>query len=257
MRCDSHTHTHFSDDSDARLHEYCEHALEIGVKCITFTDHIDFNPHDNGYGYYNHEKFFAEFEAVKKRYGDRLILLSGLEFGEPHEYKKEFEQYSAYPYDFMLGTIHFWMDDLFASEVVASGIPCEDAFDVYYMQMKNAIEYGGFDSMAHFDFPKRYYNKLVFDRDTVLDIFELMVKKNILLEINTSGLRKSIGKSLPDDELLELYALAGGKYYTFGSDAHTPLDLYKGFDYAEEKAKKFGLSQVVFIGRNAVRVSEL
>jgi len=84
---DLHVHTHHSCDSKVEIEEYCEKAIQLGLKYICFTDHVDFNKADYGYGYYDASKFFSEFNKAKDKYSGKLNILSGIEFAEPHIHK--------------------------------------------------------------------------------------------------------------------------------------------------------------------------
>ena len=48
------------------------------------------------------------------------------------------------------------------------------------------------------------------------------------LEVNSSGLRQELGKTLPGREVIERFKELGGKYVTVGSDAHCCEDLASG-----------------------------
>ena len=52
-----------------------------------------------------------------------------------------------------------------------------------------------------------------------------MLQKNIVLEINTSSLRKGLSAKMPSDELLEIYKDCGSTFITIGSDLHEVKDL--------------------------------
>lgn len=227
---DLHVHTHHSCDSSVTMKEYCDRAVNIGITHICFTDHVDHNKTDEGYGFYNSQKYFDELSRCRDIYNTNLAILSGIEFSEPHVYKKELEQYCKLPYDFVLGSIHFWMNDLFPSEMVSRSIPLETVFEKYWEQVYAAVCFGGFDSLAHIDFPKRFYKDSVWKKEQMIDIFSAMNKNNISLEINTSSLRKGLNETLPGIQLLDLYKLSGGKNITFGSDSHSVEDLAFGYD---------------------------
>ena len=63
------------------------------------------------------------------------------------------------------------------------------------------VDYGCFDCVAHLDFPKRYYNKLIYSEEKLSQILDIIIKE-ICLEINTSSLRKRIGSAMPDRDML-------------------------------------------------------
>lgn len=232
MITDLHVHTLFSCDSKASMAEYCEIAIKQNIKYICFTDHVDYNKNDIGYGYYNPQAYFEEFNRTQDKYSGKITLLSGVEFSEPHVYKKEFEILSKLPYDFILGSIHYWIGDLFVSDLVIKGITLDEAFDKYWSEVNKAVSYGGFDSLAHIDFPKRYYKNITWNGDIIYDIFKIMVNNNISLEINTSSLRKGLSETMPNKEFINIYEKSGGVNITIGSDAHKTDELAKGYNEA-------------------------
>lgn len=252
---DLHVHTHHSCDSSASIDDYCRKAIENDVKYICFTEHVDFNKADSGYGYYDANKFFDEFNAARHKYSHKLTLLCGIEFSEPHVYKKEFEMYRKLPYDFILGSIHYWIGDMFPSELVKNNIPADIVFEKYWEEVYKAVSYGGFDTLAHMDFPKRYYKKCIWNRAQISDIFKEMIKKDIALEINTSSLRKGLTESMPSKEFLNIYEGMGGEKVTIGADTHSPEELASGYEYADSLISG-KLRNTVYINRKPVYIKE-
>lgn len=61
----------------------------------------------------------------------------------------------------------------------------------YYQIMQKTVELGGFQVLAHLDFPKLFFDKWVIDDDVLDMILSIMIDKNILLEVNTSSLNDS------------------------------------------------------------------
>ncbi|MFN3412040.1 MAG: histidinol-phosphatase HisJ family protein [Exilispira sp.] len=227
---DLHLHTQHSDDSNVTMEQYCKKAMEIYTKVICFTDHVDNNPVDPGYGKFNPDSYFREFYKVKEKYKDNIVLLSGVEFSEPHIYQKEFEKIRKYPFDYIIGSIHIFYNNMFISEMVKNNIPIEVVYENYWKAIYEMVEFGGFDSIGHLDFPKRYFGKLLYDEKMLEDILKKAVKKNIILEINTSSLRKGLNQPMPCEDLLKIYYKIGGRYLTIGSDSHNLEDLAKDID---------------------------
>jgi histidinol-phosphatase (PHP family) len=142
--CDMHVHTVFSCDSKASLSSYCEQAIRQNIGCVCFTDHVDFNPNDYGFGYYKPYAFFSDFLRARDQYGGKVRLLCGVEFSEPHLYPAEFERCRKEPYDFIIGSVHYWHEDLFPSEMVKHGVPLETCYEKYWGQVLAAVRFGGF-----------------------------------------------------------------------------------------------------------------
>ena len=64
-------------------------AQGAGLRGIAVTDHVDFNPADEGCGFYRPAEHVAAVEAARAEY-PKLEILAGLEIGEPHRYPQEF-----------------------------------------------------------------------------------------------------------------------------------------------------------------------
>jgi len=221
-------------------------AIKKGVNVICFTDHIDYNANDMGRGYYKANEFFNNFWYLKEKYEAELTLLCGIEFSEPHLHQAQLAEYAKLPYDYILGSVHFWYKDMFPTQMIEAKIPVEVCYKHYWDEVLSAVKAGGFDVIAHLDFPKRYYGELQFDTEILHEICREMVKNNICLEINTSSLRRNSTGSMPDREILSIYKSCSGKYVTIGSDAHNPRDLAADIAYAKNLIDYFGFTEIYF-----------
>lgn len=244
MRVDSHVHTEFSCDSKAKMEDYCKKAVKNQVEILFFTDHIDFNKQDFGYGYYDVDGYFTAYEKVREKYKGRLKVMAGIEFSEPHLFTEEFRRMADYPFDYMIGSIH-WTNNFFPGYKTES-YSVEDYFKWYWEDVLAAVTFGEFDSLGHIDFPKRYFKHLVFDQKKIEEIFRIMVKKSMPLEINTSSLRKGLDETMPNEQWLKLYKNCGGQLITIGSDSHVVEDLSADYDYVMNQVNKIGLLPVYF-----------
>lgn len=253
MNIDMHVHTEFSCDSEAKMEKYMEIANIKKVDVLCFTDHVDYNKNDYGYQYYNPEQYFIGVENVKKKCCGNCKILSGIEFSEPHLYRSQFEDLKKYPYDYVIGSIH-WIGDMFPCKEVREKYRAKEFYELYWKEVLKAVQTDGFDGLGHIDFPKRYYGEVVYEKEMIQQIFESMLKKGVVLEINTSSIRKGIDKTMPDIELLQLYKDCGGKYVTTGSDAHNEVDLALDLSMADELISKTGLKKVYFVNREMIRV---
>lgn len=255
--CDLHVHSKYSCDSQAELEGYCLEAIDKGINIVCFTEHLDGNPVDRGYDYYKRQEFVNDFLLLKEKYKDKVMLLCGLEFSEPHLYQDSLSAYSLLPYDFILGSVHYWYQDMNPSQMVREAVPVDICFDYYWKAVLETAKAGGFDCLGHIDFPKRYYNHLLYDRDMVYEICKALVKNNIYLEINTSPIRRGMNVSMPDRDILSIYKDCGGKFVTIGSDAHSVHDLGADNEYAKALIKELDLVEVVFINRKPYLVKQL
>jgi histidinol-phosphatase (PHP family) len=253
MKIDMHVHTEFSCDSKAKMEKYIEVAMQKNVDGICFTDHVDYNIEDFGFGFYNKYKYFEAINQYKTN--AKCMLLSGIEFSEPHLYKREFEELSQIPYDFIIGSIH-WIGNLFPCKEVRERYSAKEFYSMYWDEVLKTVEYGGFQCLGHIDFPKRYYGEIVYEESQMKKIFDTMLNNNIVLEVNTSSIRKGVLESMPGLELLQIYKECGGKYVTIGSDAHIEDDLAADFGQVEELIGQVGLEKVYFKDKKIIKSLE-
>ena len=86
-------------------------------------------------------------------------------------------------------------------------------------------------------------------------ILSLLAEKDKALEINTSGLRQKLKRTLPDESIVMRYKELGGKLITIGSDAHYAKHLGLGIGKAMDMAKRCGFDSVaLFQSRNPMEI---
>lgn len=252
MKADLHVHTGFSCDSEAKMRDYILEAQNKGIDWICFTDHVDYNKNDYGCGYYSPSAYFEEFK--KQLHSETGIkVCTGIEFSEPHLYGDKLKELAQYPYDFILGSIH-WIGDMFPCQKVREQYSAKEFYTLYWQEVYKTVNHGGFDCLGHIDFPKRYYGEIYYQENMLNEIFKIMMEKDIILEINTSSLRKGLSDTMPGRELLEIYKGNGGKYVTIGSDAHEIQDLGADNHVAKGLIKNFDLQEVVYEKRKRIVV---
>ena len=252
---DMHIHTKYSSDSDEEFSAYISQAQMMGVKAMCFSEHVDNNPEDHGVGYYDSTVFFEEFNKVKAETKD-VELLSGIEFDCPHCYQKELADLSCLPYDCIIGSVHYCnlSPNSFFSDLIKNGVTAEDCFAAYWNELLKCVSVGGFDVLGHIDIPKRYFKTLIYDETALREILYTMISNDIILEINTSSLRKGLSDVMPENDILKLYRDEGGKYVTIGSDAHTASELSAGNTTALSLIRSVGLCETVFRKRKMIIV---
>lgn len=230
MKIDLHVHSTFSSDAKAPLEGMCLSAINKGLSIICFTEHFDMNPNDQGYNFFNYQKYAETIKMIREKYSDKIKILKGLEFAEPHLYKKELEYFNTLDFDFILGSIHWVGNNWIGDKVYQNNHTLEELFNSQYSETLKASESGLFDSLAHFDFPKRYLLNKFEPENIIKEILKNLIKKNISLEINTSPLRKNYSEYYPSRKILNHYSDLGGKYITVGSDAHDTDEIGSDMD---------------------------
>jgi len=274
---DSHIHSKNSPDSKQTLDEICLAAIEKGVKGIAITDHANmdllsarfFGEIDN---YQNIKNSIEDIYAAREKYKDKLQIFAGVEIGEYLHAPKESERIlQMADYDIILGSVHYvkaakW--DLAYSKVVFDETVSEEEVTeyirLYFEEMQEMIDKLDFDVLAHLTCPLRYINgryKRNYDisgfYDTIKEILQKIIDKNIGLEVNTAGLMPAFETGLcPEEEILKLYYDLGGRTITLGSDAHRSVNIILGFEEAIEILKKIGFEYYCYYKkRQAKKVS--
>ncbi len=248
MFCDLHVHSRHSYDGGEEMAAFCERAITLGLTHLCFTDHIDMNPLDSGCGIYDFDAYFEEFYRVRDRFADKLVVLSGLEFAEAHIYRDLFDSIKRYPFDYILGSMH-WTHGHYPSTYATCGWTLEQAYGYYWEEMEKMVAFGGFSAISHFDLPKRYLKKLHYDPERILRILKTAVNNGLVLEVNTSSLRTGASEGMPGQELLALYKQAGGTHVMTGSDAHFVRDLGAGIAQTRQQLKTMNLQTGYFKNR--------
>jgi histidinol-phosphatase (PHP family) len=255
MLFDCHLHSAISSDSKSTIDEMCRAAIKKGVSTICFTEHVDMNPTDTNYLFYDHERYCAQIESARKAYGNSLEILQGIEFAEPHLYPRDFETMTKKGFDFILGSVHSFGGTWAGAPDVRAKYSPEQISEKHYRETLKMVEFGGFDSLAHMDFPRRYVQECTEPEELIRRILSTLVKSGISLELNSSPLRKGLAFSLPSPSILRAYAAAGGKRVTMGSDGHASAEIRSGFDHLIAQAAAFGLEPVIYRGRKPCRAS--
>ncbi|MGN0375054.1 MAG: histidinol-phosphatase HisJ family protein [Butyrivibrio sp.] len=240
---DYHIHTHFSSDSKVNPKEYIEKAIQLGMKEICFTDHMDMDyPPENGVEMFrvDIDKYFEELSRLRWLYRDRIKIKIGIELGvNPSIYDANREFIQAHPFDFIIGSSHIVNGiDPYYPYYWENRTPRECIMEYYEAILKNVTFYNDYDVYGHLDYVRRY----VPDKSYVYvdeDFYEItdMILKNIIargrgIELNTRSLADGFTTYIPTISLLERYRKLGGEIVTVGSDSHSLSNLGYGFKTA-------------------------
>lgn len=248
---DYHIHTTFSCDARSTLDAMCQRAIELGLQEIAFTEHADFEHLDICYRYFEPATYFQAIEAARQRYGDCLTIRAGVEVGEPHRYPDETaELLDAYPFDFVLGSLH-WVDGhLSFRQGFFDGRPAEVALRSYFEELAHMCEVGDFDVLAHLDLPKRHIarNNGTFDPEPYEDLIRAalrsLIERGKGIEVNCSGLRYPMREPLPGLTVVQWYRELDGEILTVGTDAHSTSHLGPGIEHGLDIAREAGFQTV-------------
>src|SRR5688572_8209222 len=88
----------------------CRAAIAAGVTEIAFTDHLDHQPADPGFGYYQPEAYLEAVAAVREQFAGQLTVLAGVEVDFNERIAPPVERFlKRYGdrYDFIIGSVHY------------------------------------------------------------------------------------------------------------------------------------------------------
>ena len=253
---DQHIHSKYSQDGHHDIMEIAQRAVERGMRGITITDHFDLCDAEIGYRFYMdcEQERRRAFEQAREAYADRLEIRWGIEVGHPYlmpEVAQAF--FSSRQFDFVLGAVHFLRGDRDIYLIDYSSPAVVDAvLKEYFTDMLELLRFGGFDSLAHLDYPLRVMNgkipaPTVAGYQAYIDpILQEVVRQDISLEINTRGFMDWKKRQEPEDWVLARYYELGGRRITIGSDAHVLGAVGFDIDRAIEKAKEIGFTELMF-----------
>jgi len=225
----------------------CERALEVGLPAIAFTEHADWAIVHEGQHPVDIEGYLDAVERCRARFKS-LRILSGVELGEPHRFRRETaEVLAAGPLDQVLGSVH---SVRIGGELVDAsqfrrrpGIDFTEAVREYLRETLAMVESDqAFETLAHLDYPKRYwpegaapYREEDFQGE-IRAVLAAAARTGRVLEVNTTR-----GHVLcPDLKVVRWWREAGGQAVSFGSDAHQPDKVAEGFTIATQMVQSAG-----------------
>ncbi len=258
---DSHTHSCFSHDGTDSVSLLCSHAVEIGLYALTITDHFECNIVEERNYMQALNDSYNETKRTATTFEDKLRVFKGIELGQATQNLKAAESIlSQCDFDFVLGSMHnirglqdFYLLDYDKLEI-------HDLLSTYFDELLELVAWGKFDSLSHLTYPLRYitgehHTQVSYDlyKDRVDSVLKALIEQNKALELNTSGLRQAIGKTLPCPQVIKRFRELGGQYLTVGSDAHRHADIGSGLEAGYEIAQQAGFSHItIFINREPV-----
>ena len=258
MKADLHNHTTLCNHASGTIEQYIEAAIKNGTKYYGFSDHapMDFEPE-----YRMSFKQMNEYEEAvlkaKEKYKNECEILLGYEV----DYIKGHvdERVLNADVDYLIGSVHFidkWGFDNpeFIGKYEDENI--DEIWQEYFNAVEEMVRTNFFDIVGHFDLIKVFK---FMPKKEILPMAKnalLAIKKaDMVLELNSAGIRKPVGEAYPSlDILKEAHKL--GIEITFGSDAHTPEQVSQNSKKIIKMAQDVGYKQcVIFKKRKKIFIN--
>lgn len=258
---DGHVHSEYSWDAPyASMEQACRRAVELGLPSIAFTDHADFTPRRIADAATPQEwkrplladrvltppppdvaRYLRSIDACRARF-PRLRILSGIELGEPHRHRQRVAQVlDGAGFERILASVHT-LPGAAGATTVDAAFETEPAHQVvrrYLAEVHRLMQaFTGFYVLAHIDYAARFWPQAAgehrvtdFEED-YRAVLAVLAAADKVLEVNTN--RRF------DPHLLRWWRLEGGQAVVFGSDAHRPEQVARGFAEASALAAAAG-----------------
>ena len=256
LPADLHMHTPLCRHAVGEPVAYAQHALEIGLTEIGFSDHSPM-PRDDFDNWRMLDQQLDEYVAkvrLAQQSFPQLAIRLALEVDYLPGHEDWIRQLAArHPWDYFIGSVHYVSDawDI-DNPAKLSEWKKRDAYEVwrlYFDRLTLAAESKLFDIIGHADLPKKFGIRPTQPCAPLYEKFlTAAAQASCAIELNTAGLRKECREIYPSAELLQL-AFQKKVPITFGSDAHAPAEVGMNFAEAVALARSTGYRETYRFNR--------
>lgn len=244
----------------------CAAAVALGLPAIAFTEHWDPTPCPIEPAAIPHlppliggmvspegvflppsldvEGYTACLTECRERF-PQLRILSGVELGEPHWWPDALAALvRRADFDRILGSVHCveidgryqYVDDLYTHQTPG------EVVRTYLAEVLRLVESpSAFAVLAHIDYPVRNWPQAIAGVYRV-EAFEHEYR-TVLRALARSGRALEVNTTIPlHAQIVRWWREEGGKAISFGSDAHEPTDVARGFGEAALMAGASGFA---------------
>lgn len=240
-------HSDNSPDGSNSVIELCESAVLKGLSYMAVTDHCEVDSFYKDRFNIGYRQSYIQAKKAVSIFDGQLFVRAGVELGQATSELSIAESVTALNYDFVLGSMHALPGKADFAFLSYGEADVKQLFADYLKELARLVEWGGFSSLAHLTYPLRYINgenghhlKTEEFGEEIESLLRELIKREIALEINTSGLRQKLGTTMPDLFCLKLYKSLGGELLTLGSDSHRSTDVGAGIKEGVEIAMEAG-----------------
>lgn len=233
---DYHVHSNHSCDGKSTIFETCQKAIELGIEEIGFSEHMDFEPKDWGFGFFNYERYSSEINSAQEFFEGRLVIRRGIEVDYQYCFEDDVREWLQNKrFDFVIGSVHYLNHEFISRRLVVEK-DLGEIYHAYFDGVKQSIESRLFHVVGHFDLVGRYVEDEKFRLkrsdywENVKMTLEEIAEKGLYLEINSKGLSEPLGDMIPGKEIVNEYVKNGGKLISIGSDAHSIEEVGSGIE---------------------------
>lgn len=258
----------------------CAQAVRAGISAICFTEHVDFDPQNPHYGFYDYANVLREIEAARRKAGKSVKIRIGVELDlQPPFLEQAAEFLAGKQFDLVLGSFHFLNQEFVGtaayfrtfqprSEAEGEKVPysgnyreavtgiessiIEKGIAAYFRTLMEIARNAEFDVLAHVDLIKWQMAAswgdqiLAAHEEEARTILRVLAQRGKGIEVNTKGLRYTCNEMFPTLALLKAFKEMGGEIVTVGSDAHRAEEVGMGIVQAYDMVRAAGFRHITF-----------
>lgn len=269
ISADIHTHTDYF-HGRSTIEEMYAKAQEIGLKYYGFSEHTPlpegfscllYKEGDMNEAFHHYaQDVLALKEKIKQNHTEshpKILLGMELDF-TPHAPAWMDMLLAAYPYDYVIGSVHFVDDRNIGlwDSANASAFEQNEYFTEYYRCIADLARWGKADIISHPDFVKlkcvdafTAWLETEHAKNIVNTTLNAIAKAGMILEVSTGGLKKTCQEIHPAPRIME-WVSEKKISISFGSDSHYHDNVAFAFEELAAFAKSYGYKQhVIFENR--------
>lgn len=246
MLINLHNHTTLCNHATGNMDEYIQEAIKCNISHLGFSDHAPMNfdkefrmDIDDCNQYENNVLMY------KKKYKNDINILLAYEVDFMQEYLED--RVLNAKVDYLIGSVHFikkWGFDNYEFIKEYKNRNINDIWQDYFDAIEKMAKSNYFNIVGHLDLIK------VFNFFPTKDIkniaqksIQAIKKSNMVVEINSSGMRKPVKEQYPSRDILEL-CFEYDIDITFSSDAHKTKDISAGLEHTYKMAQDIGYTKM-------------
>ncbi len=272
----------YCDHAHSTLRELIEAAIAFGYTTFGVTEHAPrveehrLFEEERAMGWdiphldHIFEQYAAELRSLQDEYADRITILRGFEAEVIPEanYVEVMRGYAErYQFDYMVGSVH-WVNghiidhkrEYFEQALAVSGSLEALAVKYYETLAEMALRLNP-EVIGHFDLircsaPDEASVSTQAVRCAALAALEAVREAGAILDVNTAGYRKGLGRPYPAPWIVEA-ARDMGIGFCFGDDSHRAKDVGAGVVEAREYLLELGVREIAVLQRTPRGIEQL
>jgi len=255
---ESHSHTPLCKHAIGDPEEYAAAAQARGLKGIIFTCHCPL-PHGISSAVRMAPDQFNTYvdmvERARERFAGKIDVRLGLESDYLPGLESWLEKlHSRSTFHHILGSVHYHIPEY--HDLYWRGCPFEFQ-KIYFKHLADSAETGLYDTIAHPDLVKNA-DPEEWDLGRIMPYIQRALDRiaatGVAMELNTSGLNKSIAEFNPGPRILE-EILQRRIPIVLGADAHTPRRVGEGYLAALKLLSDLGFTDIhIYLNRKREKI---